>query len=74
MDPVHLGLIFTCNLAIGLYTPPVGGTLFVAAKLADVGMAAISLALLPLFAASLGVMLAVSWLEALPMAIVWAAR
>ena len=26
VDPVHLGLIMTCNLAIGLYTPPVGGT------------------------------------------------
>ena len=34
IDPVHLGLIMTCNLAIGLYTPPVGGTLMVGARLA----------------------------------------
>ena len=27
IDLVHLGLLVTCNLAIGLYTPPVGGTL-----------------------------------------------
>lgn len=74
VDPVHMGLIFTCNLAIGLYTPPVGGTLFVAAKLADVGMGAISRALIPLFVASLGVMLAVTYVEALPMGIVWAFR
>ena len=39
IDPVHLGLIMTCNLAIGLYTPPVGGTLLVGARLAGVGMA-----------------------------------
>ena len=34
IDLVHLGVIMTANLAIALYTPPVGGTLFVAAKLA----------------------------------------
>jgi C4-dicarboxylate transporter, DctM subunit len=49
VDPVHLGLVMTCNLAIGLYTPPVGGTLFVAAKIGEVGMGAISRALMPLF-------------------------
>jgi Tripartite ATP-independent periplasmic transporter, DctM component len=32
VDPVHLGLIMVFNLVIGLYTPPVGGTLFVSAK------------------------------------------
>ncbi|MFN0299740.1 MAG: TRAP transporter large permease subunit [Burkholderiales bacterium] len=30
----HLGVVMTANLAIALYTPPVDGTLFVAAKLA----------------------------------------
>ena len=34
IDLVHLGLIMTCNLAIGLYTPPVGGTLMVGMRLA----------------------------------------
>jgi quinol monooxygenase YgiN len=34
MDMVHIGVVMTANLAIALYTPPVGGTLFVAAKLA----------------------------------------
>jgi C4-dicarboxylate transporter, DctM subunit len=74
VDPVHLGLIFTCNLAIGLYSPPVGGTLFVAAKIGNVGMAAISRALIPLFLASLVVMALVTYIEALPMALVWAGR
>jgi C4-dicarboxylate transporter DctM subunit len=74
VDPVHLGLIFTCNLAIGLYSPPVGGTLFVAAKIAGVGMAAISRALIPLFLASLVVMALVTYIEVLPMGLVWLFR
>src|SRR3712207_6879511 len=36
VDPVHFGLILVFNLALGLFTPPVGGTLFVAAKIAGV--------------------------------------
>ena len=38
MDMVHVGVLMTANLAIALYTPPVGGTLFVAAKLAHAGI------------------------------------
>lgn len=29
VDPVHFGIILMLNLGIGLYTPPVGSTLFV---------------------------------------------
>ena len=39
IDMVHFGVVMTANLSIALYTPPVGGTLFVAAKLADAGSA-----------------------------------
>lgn len=74
IDTVHLGLIFTSNLAIGLYSPPVGGTLFVAAKIAGVGMAAISRALIPLFLSSLVVMALITYVEAIPMALVWLGR
>ncbi len=74
VDPVHLGLIMTCNLAIGLYTPPVGGTLFVAAKIANAGIGAISRALIPQFVISLVVLMLITYIEALPMALVWWAR
>jgi C4-dicarboxylate transporter, DctM subunit len=74
VDPVHLGLVMTCNLAIGLYTPPVGGTLFVAAKIGEVGVGAISRALLPLFTVSLLVLALVTYIEALPMMLVWLLR
>ena len=42
IDLVHLGVVITANLAIALYTPPVGGTLFVAAKLAGAGIGEIT--------------------------------
>jgi C4-dicarboxylate transporter, DctM subunit len=74
VDPVHLGLIMTCNLAIGLYTPPVGGTLFVAAKIANVGMGAISRQLLPLFAVSIVVLMLITYVESIPMGLVWLLR
>jgi C4-dicarboxylate transporter DctM subunit len=65
---VHLGLVMTCNLAIGLYTPPVGGTLFVAARIGSVGVGAISRALFPLFGASLLVLALVTYIDALALA------
>jgi C4-dicarboxylate transporter DctM subunit len=74
VDPVHLGLVMTCNLAIGLYTPPVGGTLFVAARIGEVGIGAISRALVPLFVVSVFVLGLVTYIEALPMLPVWLLR
>ena len=56
IDLIHLGVVVTANLALALYTPPVGGTLFVAAKLADASIGDITKALVPLFAASLVVL------------------
>ena len=74
VDLVHLGLIMTCNLAIGLYTPPVGGTLFVSARLAQVGIGKVSIALIPMFAVTFVVLLAVTYIEGLPMGLVWLLR
>jgi len=61
IDLVHLGVVMTANLAIALYTPPVGGTLFVAAKLANAGIGAITRALMPLMAASVVVLFMVTY-------------
>jgi C4-dicarboxylate transporter DctM subunit len=70
VDLVHLGLIMTCNLAIGLYTPPVGGTLFVSARLAQVGIGRVSYALIPMFGVTLVVLFLITYIEALPMGLV----
>lgn len=65
IDLVHLGVLMTANLAIALYTPPVGGTLFVAAKLAGAGIGAISRALIPLMSATLAVVLLITYIPGL---------
>jgi C4-dicarboxylate transporter DctM subunit len=65
VDLVHLGVVMTANLAIALYTPPVGGTLFVAAKLAGAGIGEITRELLPLLAAAVAVLLLITYFPAL---------
>jgi C4-dicarboxylate transporter DctM subunit len=65
VDLVHLGVVMTANLAIALYTPPVGGTLFVAAKLANAGIGAITRALIPLMTATVLVLLLITYVPAL---------
>ena len=65
LDMVHVGVLMTANLAIALYTPPVGGTLFVAARLAKVGIGEITRHLWPLMAATFTVVLLVTYLPQL---------
>ena len=47
IDPVHLGLIVTLNLMIGLLTPPVGMVLFVLARISRMSVERTALAILP---------------------------
>lgn len=61
MDMVHVGVVMTANLAIALYTPPVGGTLFVAAKLAKAGIGEITRHLWPLMSATFVIVLLVTY-------------
>jgi C4-dicarboxylate transporter DctM subunit len=65
LDMVHVGVMMTANLAIALYTPPVGGTLFVAARLAKVGIGEITRHLWPLMGATFAVVLLVTYLPSL---------
>ncbi len=65
MDMVHIGVVMTANLAIALYTPPVGGTLFVAAKLAKAGIGEITRHLWPLMAATFTVVLLITYIPTL---------
>jgi len=47
IDPIHLGVIMTVNMEIGMIHPPVGLNLFVAGHLARMGMTEVSIACLP---------------------------
>ena len=65
MDLVHIGVVMTANLAIALYTPPVGGTLFVAARLSGASIGEITKHLWPLMAATFTVVLLITYLPQL---------
>jgi tripartite ATP-independent transporter DctM subunit len=65
MDPVQLGLIMVVNLSIGLYTPPVGTTLFISSAIAQVGIWEVVKALVPFYLVALAVLMAVSFIPAL---------
>ncbi|MFQ8430012.1 TRAP transporter large permease [Amaricoccus sp. W119] len=47
IDPVHLGLILTLNLMIGLLTPPLGVVLFVLSRISQLSVERTALAILP---------------------------
>jgi C4-dicarboxylate transporter DctM subunit len=70
IDLVHLGVVITANLAIALYTPPVGGTLFVAAKLAGAGIGEITKALYPLLLAAVVVLFIITYVPSMT-SVVW---
>ena len=65
IDLVHLGVVMIVNLAIGLVTPPVGVNLYVACGIAKCSLKEISVAVLPLIAASLIVLLLITYVPAI---------
>lgn len=74
IEPVHLGLIMTCNLAIGLYTPPVGGTLMVGQRLAGVTMGEVLPPLMRMMAISIAILMVITYVPAISMSLVHALR
>jgi tripartite ATP-independent transporter DctM subunit len=65
LDLVQLGLMMVVNLAIGLYTPPVGTTLFISAAIARSGIAETVKALLPFYCVAIILLLMISYVPAL---------
>ena len=65
LDPVQLGLIMVLNLGIGLYTPPIGTTLFVSTSIAGAPLGETTKELWPFFAVSMLVLLAITYIPAL---------
>ncbi|WP_380058223.1 TRAP transporter large permease [Falsihalocynthiibacter sp. SS001] len=74
VDPVHLGVILTCNVAIGLFTPPVGATLYVASRISGVGVLKIARAMAPLYIMALIALALVTYVPAISMSLVYAFR
>ncbi len=65
IDLVQLGVIMVVNLAIGLYTPPVGTTLFIGSMLSKASIGATVRELLPFYAVALLVLGLMSYVPAL---------
>ena len=64
MDLVQLGIMMTVNLAIGLYTPPVGTTLFITSAVAKVKVGQTVKELGPFYLVAFGVLALVSYVPA----------
>lgn len=62
VDLIHLGVVMIVNLAIGLFTPPVGVNLYVACGVGNVNLKQISKAVISLILAAIIVLLIVTYI------------
>jgi C4-dicarboxylate transporter DctM subunit len=62
LHPVHFGLIVVANLAIGAFTPPVGGTLYLSSQLAEVSVWDTVKGLLPFYIANFIVLMLITYI------------
>lgn len=61
----QLGVMMTINLAIGLFTPPVGTTLFISSAIARVNVGAVARELWPFYLVAMTVLLLVAFVPAI---------
>ena len=64
LDPLQLGIMMVVNLALGLYTPPVGTTLFISSGIAGVPIMRTARELWPFYLVGLLVLVLVSYVPA----------
>ncbi len=69
IDPIHLGIIMTVNMEIGMLHPPVGLNLFVASHLARMGLTEVSIACLPWVGLMLLYLVLVTYVPAVSLAL-----
>lgn len=62
IDPVHLGVVLVLNLMIGLCTPPVGTSLFICAKTANITIEEMYKAILPFLIPLILVLLMITYI------------
>ena len=65
MGTVHLGILMVCTLAMGLYTPPVGTTLYISAGIGRVGINKVTSELVLFYALIILFVLGVAYLPGL---------
>lgn len=61
IHPIHLGIIMVINLTFGLITPPVGTSLFVGCRIANIPMTEVVKPMLPLLAIMVSALMVVTY-------------
>ncbi|MGX5219379.1 TRAP transporter large permease [Pseudomonas sp. S9] len=69
INPVHFGIIMVVNLAMGMFTPPVGLNLFIASQISRTSIANLTRAILPFVALMLAVLMIISFVPWLSLSI-----
>jgi len=62
IDPVHLGVVVTANMGIGLVTPPVGVCLYVACGLSGASIESVARPLVPFLAVMIGTLFVITYI------------
>lgn len=65
IDPIHLGVVMIVNLAIGLFTPPVGVNLYVACGIGKISIEDISKGIIPCLVAMIIILLLITYIPAI---------
>lgn len=65
IDPIHLGVVMIFNLAIGLFTPPVGVNLYVACGIGKIKIEDITKGIVPLVLAEIIMLLIITYIPAI---------
>ena len=74
VDPVHFGVVLVCCLSIGLATPPFGLDLFVAGNLAEKPPMSVARKAVPFMIAFMIALILITYIPAISMVLVEAAR
>src|SRR5207248_2740892 len=62
IDPVHLGIVLTANMGVGLITPPVGICLYVACGISRTPMEKVVWPLLPLLGTMIATLFVITYI------------
>jgi C4-dicarboxylate transporter DctM subunit len=65
VDPIHLGVLMTVNMEIGMITPPVGLNLYVASGIANMGLTEVTKACAPWILVMLAFLILITYVPAI---------
>jgi len=65
IDPIHLGVLMTVNMEIGMITPPVGLNLYVASGISRLGLTETTKACAPWILVMLAFLLLITYVPAI---------